>query len=164
MEIKTRELEKQIKLVEADIQMTLANINDNKVSTFAKKLLSRDLAEKYFLLDKLSNILNNVGETEQEFGITWDDIDWGNLRQKEQPSNEERLEYGISKIGNFVIKEPVYKRMFLIRGLDKFGITETDIIGYNDCTSTNELQIICRNNIECYIVTVRNYMKYKSSY
>lgn len=161
MEIKTCELEKQIKLVETDIQMTLANINNDKVSTFAKKLLSRDLAEKYFLLDKLSNIFNNVGETEKEFGITWDDIDWSNLKQKEQPSNEERLKYGISKIGNFVIKEPISKRMFLIHGLDKFGITETDIVGYNDCTLTKELQIICRNNIECYIVTVRNYMKYK---
>lgn len=161
MEIKTRELEKQIKLVETDIQMTLANINDNKVSTFAKKLLSRDLAEKYFLLDKLRNLVNNVGETEQEFGITWDDIDWSNLEKKEQPSNEERLEYGISKISNFVIKEPVSKRMFLIRGLDKFGITEPDIIAYNDSTLTKALQIICRNSIECPLVSVRNYMKHK---
>ena len=159
MEMKLCDLQKKIKLIETDIQMTLDNINDDKVTTFAKKLLARNLAEKYFLLDRLRNIDNNI--TEQEFGITWDDIDWSDLEKKEE-QHEERLKYGVSKIGNFVIKEPIRKRMFLIRGLEKFGITETDIVGYNDCTLTKELQIMCRNNIECPLVTVRNYIKYKN--
>ena len=158
MEIKVSDLQKNIKLIETDIQMTLDNINNEKVSDFAKKLLARDLSEKYFLLDKLKNLSNNI--TDQEFGITWDDIDWSDLERKGEP-HEERLKYGISKIGNFVIKEPITKRMFLVRGLEKFGITEPDIIAYNDSTLTKALQIICRNSIECPLVSVRNYMKHK---
>lgn len=158
MEIKVSDLQKNIKLIKTDIQMTLDNINNEKVSDFAKKLLARDLSEKYFLLDKLKNLSNNI--TDQEFGITWDDIDWSGLERKEEP-HEERLKYGVSKIGNFVIKEPITKRMFLVRGLEKFGITEPDIIAYNDSTLTKALQIICRNSIECPLVSVRNYMKHK---
>ena len=109
MEIKVSDLQKNIKLIETDIQMTLDNINDDKVTTFAKKLLAKDLAEKYFLLDKLRDLDNNI--TGQEFGITWDDIDWNDLEKKEEP-HEERIKYGESKIGNFVIKEPIRKRMF----------------------------------------------------
>lgn len=158
MEIKVSDLQKNIKLIETDIQMTLDNINNEKVSDFAKKLLARDLSEKYFLLDKLKNLSNNI--TDREFGITWDDIDWSDLERKREP-HEERLKYGVSKIGNFVIKEPITKRMFLVRGLENFGITEPDIIAYNDSTLTKELQIICRNSIECPLVSVRNYMKHK---
>ena len=157
MEVKLCDLSKKIKLIESDIRMTLNNINDEKVSVFAKKLLARDLAEKYFILDKLKN----NGSIEEEFGITWDDIDWGNLDPKGVES-EERLKHGVvSKINSFQIKEPVSKRMFLIRGLEKFGITEPDVVGYNDQTLGKTLEIICRDNVECPIVTIRNYMKNK---
>ena len=76
------------------------------------------------------------------------------INDKETPSYGKQIKTGeISFIADYVIKEPAKENLFLIHGLEKYGVTVSDVVSYNDNTSTKKLTITIRNNVvDCPIV------------
>ena len=161
--IEVENVYKAIKIVENEIAMETATLNDERVSGYSKELIAKGLEEKYRELNYLkalsegrlfSDVPQSAFRNEME-AVMYNLYKW---RDNENPyhkdTDSKALKEGeVGHINHFVIKEPVPERMFLIRGLEEFDVTETDAISYEDDTVEQTLKIKFRNNIvDCPIV------------
>lgn len=161
--IEVENIYKTIKLVENEIAMETTTLNDERVSGYSKELIAKGLEEKYKELNYLkalsegrlfSDVPQTVFRDELE-SVMYNLYKWHNHEKPyTKNTNSKTLKKGeVGYINQFAIKEPVPERMFLIRGLEEFNVTETDVISYEDDTVEQTLRIKFRNNIvDCPIV------------
>ena len=155
--IEISDLYRAIKIVQNEISMkekTLKEIDElerkcdsakkQKDFSVSKELLAKDLEEKRQELKSLERL--STGDTAVLDGYV--------VNVNQTSSCGCGLNPGeISYINFHAIKEPAKENLFLIHGLEKYGVTVSDVVSYNDNTSTKKLTIAIRNNIvDCPIV------------
>lgn len=161
--IEVENVYKAIKLVENEIAMETATLNDERVSGYSKELIAKGLEEKYRELNYLKalsegRLFSDIPQTVFRDELEAVMCNLYKLRDHEKSytknTDSKTLKKGeVGYINQFTIKEPVSERMFLIRGLEEFNVTETDIISYEDDTVEQTLRIKFRNNIvDCPVV------------
>ena len=155
--LEIEDLYKAIEIVKNEVLMkekTLKEIDELEVKckykyfSVSKELLVKDLEEKRKELKSLERL--STGNTSELDGYI---VDVNQL-----PSYGEELKHGdISFINHHVIKEPARENLFLVHGLEEFGLTESDIVSYDDNSSTKKLTLTIRNNVvDCPIVEFNN--------
>lgn len=151
--IEISDLYRAIKIVQNEISMkekTLQEIDELEVKckhkdfSVSRKLLTKDLEEKRQELNSLERL--SIGNTAELDGYI--------VNVNQTSSCGCGLNPGeISYINFYAIKEPAKENLFLIHGLEKYGVTVSDVVSYNDNTSTKKLTIAIRNNVvDCPIV------------
>ena len=142
--IEVSDLYKKIEIVENEISMKKKTLGELNEKSLGKELLIKDLEEKEQELNFLKKLVMGVAPGLDRYVIN----------DKETPSYGKQIKTGeISFIADYVIKEPAKENLFLIHGLEKYGVTVSDVVSYNDNTSTKKLTITIRNNVvDCPIV------------
>ena len=142
--IEVSDLYKKIKIIENEISMKKKTLDELNEKSPGKELLIKDLEEKEQELNFFKKLVMGVAPGLDRYVIN----------DKETPSYGKQIKTGeISFIADYVIKEPAKENLFLIHGLEKYGVTVSDVVSYNDNTSTKKLTIAIRNNVvDCPIV------------
>lgn len=155
--IEISDLYRAIKIVQNEISMkekTLQELDElgnkcgntkkQKNISISKELLLKDLEETHQKLATLKRL--STGNTAELDGYVVD--------VNETTSCGKYLNQGeVSYIDFYRIKEPTRENLFLIHGLEEFGITEADVVSYYDNTSNKKLTITIRDNVvDCPIV------------
>lgn len=147
--VKNEVLMKEKTILEMDeLERKCRENNYEKDFSISKNLLLKDLEEKRKELKSLERL--STGNTTELDGYI--------VNVNQLPSYGEELKHGeISFINHHVIKEPARENLFLVHGLEEFGLTESDIVSYNDNSSTKKLTLTIRNNVvDCPIVEFNN--------
>jgi len=151
--IENSDLYRAIKIVQNEISMkekTLKEIDELEIKckyrdfSVSRELLEKDLEEKRQELKSLEKL--STGNTAEPDGYV--------VNVNQTSSCGCGLNHGeIAYINFHAIKEPAKENLFLIHGLEKYGVIVSDVVSYNDNTSAKKLTIAIRNNVvDCPIV------------
>jgi len=135
--------EKTLKEID-ELERKCSNTKKQKNISFSKELLLKDLEETHQKLATLKRL--STGNTAELDGYV--------VNVNQTTSCGKYLNQGeVSYINFYTIKEPTRENLFLIHGLEEFGVTEADIVSYYDNTSNKKLTITIRDNVvDCPIV------------
>lgn len=142
-EIDLKNLYRTIAILKNEVKMEEETLKGMKQDSVSKELIETGIFHKKKEIDYLESIANGTAP----------ESDWFfekaiKINEKDKKIDEIPLENGhVGCIAGYKINEPVKENLFLIRGLENFSVTESDILSYLDKTSEKTLTITVRNNI-----------------
>ena len=142
------ELYKVLKIIQNEIAMKEQMLKDSKINETCRALTEEQLKTKR---NELSSLLSIATGEAPGMNCYFDKA----INESEHDySNKKPLKKGeIGIISNYPVLEPAKENLFLVHGLNEFGLTESDILSYSDDSITKKITLTIRNNVvDCPIV------------
>lgn len=141
-EIDLKNLYRTIEILKNEVKMEEETLKGLKQDSVSKELIETGIFHKKKEIDYLESIAKG-----EEPGSDWYFEKAIKNNEKDKKIDEIPLEKEqVGCIAGYKINEPVKENLFLIRGLENFSVTESDILSYLDKTSEKALTLTIRNN------------------